>query len=223
MTEHHHDIESNFVPIRMRSVVSLAWSLFAKKVGGGLIEINKEASMQLQFSYILQQILPLITFNKNEEFKLELETTPKKFKNEIDVFLSGKWRGQGTVKTHRIAVELKCYKELASSGNKRGAKNIFMKDVYEDLGLLEDLVHSNQPSADVGIALVMTDMENLVNPKKKDGRCWEYDISNNVTFGPKHFTTPVAGKPVDIKLQKKYNLQWIRYGGFWFSEIEGKT
>jgi hypothetical protein len=32
---------------RLRKAISVAWHVFARKVGGGLIPINKEASMQL--------------------------------------------------------------------------------------------------------------------------------------------------------------------------------
>src|SRR6202011_2646074 len=103
-----HSIESNFLPAPMREAVSLAWSLFSRKVGGDLIKINKEASMQLQFGYILQQILPLITFQRDEQLWLELETSAKVDTTscEIDVLLSGESIGA----KHRIAVELKCYK-----------------------------------------------------------------------------------------------------------------
>src|SRR5262249_43695425 len=114
-----HDIESGVLPIRMRGAVSLAWSLFARKVGGEVIRINKEASLQLQFGYILQQVLPLITFHKDEKVELELETGAKVDSStcEIDVLLTGHCEKQ----KHRIAVELKCYRTLASSGGKRGA------------------------------------------------------------------------------------------------------
>jgi hypothetical protein len=43
---------------RLRAAVSLAWKLFARKVGAGSIHVHKEASMQLQYAYVLQQLLP---------------------------------------------------------------------------------------------------------------------------------------------------------------------
>jgi hypothetical protein len=45
--------------------ISFAWSLLAKKVAGGLVAINKEAALQLQSGYVLQQVLPLITFHES--------------------------------------------------------------------------------------------------------------------------------------------------------------
>jgi len=148
---------------RMRKSISFAWSIFSEKVGSGLIYINKEASMQLQFSYILQQVVPLICFQSNENVKIELETGVKVQgkSREIDLVLVGT-SGSGT---YKIAVEMKCYREYASSGGKRGATDIFMKDVYEDLHLLES--YCSLAGFNQGVALVMNDLERLVNPKKK--------------------------------------------------------
>src|SRR4051812_15326659 len=103
-----HSIESDLLPPRMRGAVSLAWSLFSRKVGGGLVEINKEASMQLHFAYILQHLLPLITFHPDEELRVELETAARVGSSccEIDVLLSGKSKAA----SHRIAIEMKCYR-----------------------------------------------------------------------------------------------------------------
>jgi hypothetical protein len=201
----------------MRGAVSLAWSLFSRKVGGGLIDINKEASMQLHFGYILQQILPLITFQRDDNLRLELETGARVDAStcEIDVLLSG----ESNAGKHRLAVELKCYRTRASSGGKRGATDIFMKDVYEDLAILERYVECGL--AEEGIALVMTDMQHLVNPRSKEAKCWHYDISHGATFGPVSLTTPIGGKDVRIELKRKYRLDWLQYGSFWFLEVQG--
>lgn len=212
-------IESDDLSLRMRAVVSLAWSLFARKVGAGLIEINKEASMQLQFGYLLQQLLPLITFRKKEEFRLELETGAQIVESlcEMDVLLTG----ISESRRHRIAIELKCYKTLASSGGKRGATDIFMKDVYEDLAILERYVEYGL--CDEGIALVMNDLERLILPKDKTAKCWHYDISHGATFGPITLNTPIGGKQVSIALKDSYAIEWLRHGSFWFLEVQGRA
>lgn len=174
--------------------------------------------MQLQFGYLLQQVLPLITFHQDEVVSLELETGVKVDSSyrEIDVLLTGEFQKQ----QHRIAVELKCYKTIASSGGKRGATDIFMKDVYEDLRLLERYIECGH--AEAGIALVMNDLARLVRPKNKEAKCWHYDVSHGATFGPIALNTPIGGKPISIQLRRRYVLEWIQYGSFWFAEIEGK-
>ena len=202
---------------RMRAAVNLSWIMFSRKVGNGLVPINKEASMQLQYAYVLQQLLPLITFHENENFEIELETGVQVNgrSREIDLLFKGELGEQ----KHSIAIEMKCYRTLAASGGARGATDIFMKDVYEDFYLLEQYVLSGV--AQEGVSLVMNDLPRLVNPKNKDAKCWDYDISNGASFGPINLTTPIGGKPVIITLSKSYALSWVQYGDFWFMEAQG--
>ncbi|PIE46482.1 MAG: hypothetical protein CSA42_08350, partial [Gammaproteobacteria bacterium] len=68
------NIEAENFSERMRAAISLSWVMFSRKVGSGLIPINKEASTQLQYAYVLQQLIPLITFHESERFEIELET-----------------------------------------------------------------------------------------------------------------------------------------------------
>ena len=203
---------------RMRQAISDAWEIFQNKVGNNYIVVNKEASMQLHYSYILNSLLPLYRFSNEESATIELETGVNldDESKEIDLLLKCKKSDHN----FNIAVEMKCYREYASSGGKRGATDIFMKDVYFDLELLERYCKHN--IADIGIELVMNDLERMVNPKNKKAKCWDYDISNNTTFSNKHLTTPIGGKPVDIHLKKNYTISWKKNGEFWFSEIEGK-
>jgi hypothetical protein len=115
---------------------------------------------------------------------------------------------------------MKCYREYASSGGKRGATDIFMKDVYEDLYLLER--YCEHAGFDYGVALVMTNLDRLVNPKKKDSKCWDYDISNGTEVEKLCLKTPIGGKPVDIRIEKSYKFRWVQKNEFWFLENAGK-
>ncbi len=173
--------------------------------------------MQLQFAYMLKQLLPLTLHHASESADVELETGVKTSEgsHNIDILLRGK---TGTVES-LIAIEMKCYKNVASSGGNRGAQNIFMKDVYEDLHVLERYVSEDKASG--GVALVMTDREHFVNPSKKQGDCWAYDISDNTVFPGGKIVMPIAGKPVQINLLKSYTFTWAKFGGFWFMELEG--
>ena len=212
-------IESEDFGIRLRNAISLAWAVFMRKAGNDSLPINKEASMQLQYAYILQQILPLIIFKNNESARIELETgltVGNKIK-EVDLLL----KGISDAGEHSIAVEMKCYKTYASSGGLRGATDIFMKDVYDDLRLLESYIEFGH--ADRGVALVMNDIERLVNPKKKEAKCWSYDISDGTKIENIHLTTPIGGKEISIRLKRAYNFNWEKHGPYWFMEIEGEA
>jgi len=202
---------------RLRCAVSLAWKVFGRKVGGGLIPINKEASMQLQFAYILKQILPLINYQPDEGAEVELETGVRigDKTNNIDILLCGR-SAIGDVK---IAIELKCYRKIAASGGNRGAHDIFMKDVYEDLHVLENYVRAGRVSS--GVALVMNDLPRFVAPRMKNGKCWAYDISDGFKFPGGKIEVSVGGRDVNIDLKNSYEFKWQKFGEFWFAEIEG--
>lgn len=215
------DMLSKCFEERLRAAITFSWGVFSRKVGSGIIEINKEASMQLHFANILSQTLPLIIGEANENCHVELETgvTVEGKSREIDLLVIGKKGSE----THRIAIEVKCYRTKASSGGNRGATDIFMKDVYDDLHILER--YCEEGKADKGIALVMNDREGFVNPKKKNSKCWDYDISNNTLAGPVVLTTQVGStkSAINIMLNRQYSFLWQQHGRFWFSELEGKV
>ncbi|MDK9558051.1 hypothetical protein QQF73_10495 [Marinobacter sp. M216] len=213
------NLEAEDLPERMRAAVSEAWLIFSRKVGGGLIPVNKEASMQLQYAYILQQLAPLIIFHEDEATRVELEAgvNVDGTNREIDLLFTG----QGPGGVHKIAIEMKCYRTKAASGGNRGATDIFMKDLYFDIFLLERYVASG--IATQGVSLVMNDMARLVNPKNKSSKCWAYDTSQGAQFGPHTFDTPIGGKAVSFRLERHYQLAWQQYGGFWFLEVEGQS
>lgn len=83
-----------------------------------------------------------LSFHPDESFKIELETGVKLDGRsfEIDLLLTG----AAAMRRHRIAIEMKCYRTLAASGDPRGATDIFMKDVYEDLYITERYVDAQK-------------------------------------------------------------------------------
>ncbi len=203
---------------RLRKSISFAWQIFREKTGAKLLPINKEASMQLHYSYVLQQVIPLICFHEDESVKIELETGVRVNDNYrvIDLVLKGK-NSHGLY--HNVAVEMKCYRQKTSSGGQRGASDIFMKDVYGDLHLLEE--YCEYSDFDRVVSLVMNDLKRHVHPKQKRGKYWDYDISHGTKVGNKHLKTPFGGKKIDIRIKKSYEFNWVQCGQFWFLEIEG--
>lgn len=204
---------------RLRAAISFAWGVFSRKVGAGLLTIHKEASLQLHYAHILSQTLPLVTLAGDESSRVELETgvVVEGRPREIDLLVVGR-KGD---RVHRIAIEVKCYRIKAASGGNRGATDIFMKDVYDDLHILER--YCEEGKADRGVALVMNEREGFVNPRRKDSKCWDYDISDGTVAGPVVLTTQVGSTriPINISLNRQYSFSWQQQGGFWFAELEG--
>lgn len=173
--------------------------------------------MQLQYAYVLKQLLPLTLHHQDETADLALEIGVRSCSgsNNIDILL----QGTSGAEEIKIAIEMKCYRTLAASGGTRGAHDIFMKDVYEDLAVLEEYVSLGHASR--GVALVMNDLERFVSPKVKNGKCWAYDISDGYTYSGGQIAVPIGGKNVFVDLQKSYTFNWKKFGAIWFSEIEG--
>jgi hypothetical protein len=201
---------------RVKGLIDLCWDSFSAKVGNGLVEVNKEASMQLQFAYLLNSVIALSEYSPDEVVTIELET---------GVSVGGRIRECDIVIRIRkgdefrfLPIELKCYKYLASSGNKRGAVDIFYKDVYADLELLE--AYANVPSFLPGIQLTMTDFRNIPYPPKMTGKYIDYNITQGATIrGGIHLTTPIGGKDVDIRLSGSYDFRWEQVGQYYFLKL----
>ncbi len=215
-----HEAENDFSNLltgsfeeRLRESISFAWQIFMEKVGGGQLSINKEASMQLHYACVLQQVVPLIYFRKDETAKIELETgvTIHEDSREIDLVLDGE-NSQGH---YKIAVEMKCHRK------KRGGENNFMEGVYEDLIRLEE--YCKHAKFKRGVALVMNEKKRLVKPKRKKGKRWCYDISDGATIrGTQESPNSNEEEPVDSQFKKSYEFTWNPKGNFWFLELEGQ-
>ena len=201
---------------RLHQAISLAWAVFSEQVGHKRLPINKEASMQLHYSYLLKSMLPLVLHRPGEEAHIELESgvLVDERTREVDLKLTG----SGPKERHTIAVEMKCYRRLTASGKPRGATDIFRKDVYEDLALLER--YRSLRHADRGVSLVMTDYRGLVFPNSKESKSHDYDISQNTSFESIHLDTGIGGKAVEIRLDGSYTFEWKAVGSFFFLELE---
>ncbi len=216
---------------KLDKLVKVAWELLQRKIAGGLVKVNKEASLQLHYAYILQELISICQFSDAENVKVVLEKTIKmedKNTQEIDVVI------ETTVDKapYQVAIEMKCYRKYAASGNRRGAMDVFVKDVYDDIESLEKYKRIDR-SIRKTLFLVMTDYENIVVPqsqtkgkaKTKRPKYKAYDISNgHVLKGPKDINVPIGGKNVSIHIAGEYTFDWTTVpssaGNFYFLILE---
>jgi len=217
------DILDTSLPKRLNAMVMFAWELFGQKISTGLLVINKEASMQLKYAFILQELVPLITFSAHEKIDIDLESTRivKGKSREIDILITCTDTSNVTPQTYSIAIELKCYKKLAASGNPRGAHDVFMKDVYMDLFLLEQ--YKKNQFADKCISLVMSDYNLSVSSPVKTAKCWDYDINDgHVINAGTTYTTIVGSKKnaINFTLEQNYKFEWQQYGDYWLTALK---
>lgn len=173
--------------------------------------------MQLNFAYILKNSIDLIVYHQDEEISIELETgIPVNGRlRECDLVVRIK-KGKTELD---LPIEMKCYRNIASSGKLRGAQDLFKYGVYEDLQLLESYKGENRL---LGIQLTMTDTRNFAFPRVKKGKSWNYDISDGTIISNGiEIITPIGGKPKHIKLEYNYNYKWIQVGSFYFLKLQG--
>ncbi|WP_145972667.1 hypothetical protein [Acetobacterium woodii] len=203
---------------RIINIVNNSWEVFENKVGYEDIFINKEASMQLHFAHILQQYIPLIIYERDESATVELETAVDDGMRirEADIMITA-YKG---IHVFRVVIELKCYKTKASSGGPRGAQDIFMKEVYQDIELVEKYLLNDQ--ADEGFCFVMTDHRMFVYPRQKNGKCWDYDMSQGTVAGNTILETPIGGKDTRIELKKEYVFNWNEIGEYYFLKLQAQ-
>lgn len=202
---------------RVNAIIEVCWESFSAKIGCGLIDINKEASMQLNFAYLLKNTIDLVIHHEDEKIIIELETTiPINGRiKECDIVI--KIEKADTI--CYLPIEIKCYKEFASSGGKRGALDIFFKDVHADIELLES--YSKKENFLTGIMLVMTDFRKAIFPEKKNGKFWDYDISHgSEIIGTAIKNTAIGGYAVNIKIDGNYSFNWKEYNNFYFLKLE---
>ena len=204
---------------RTKNLINVCWDSFSAKVGGGVIAVNKEASMQLQFAYLLKSSVDLIVHHPDEIINIELETSIQVGgrTRECDIEITIIKNAQKI----RLPIEMKCYKTLSSSGKPRGAQDLFRYGVYEDMELIESYVGVDRV---LGIQLTMTDSRNFVYPKSKEGKSWDYDISHGTQIdGGTVITTDIGGKPASATLTKSYSFNWVQQGDFYFLKLDGNT
>ena len=58
---------------RLKEIVNLSFKSLYEKINGGLVIVENEASLQLQFSSIIKTIGDLFVHQKDELFSIELE------------------------------------------------------------------------------------------------------------------------------------------------------
>jgi len=200
---------------RVKAIIDLCWESFSAKIGCGLIEINKEASMQLQFAYLLKNSLDLTVYNEGEEVKLELET---------GVPVNGRLR-ECDIVVHLtkddeevfLPIELKCYRQFQTNGKATGGYTDFRKKVYEDLSLLEQ--YSGLDNFLNGISLTITDFKGLVDRKQ----FWSHDISNSTSINNGSVSHLNYDDKVPVDLKGSYNFQWTSINNWHFLKLEANN
>lgn len=198
---------------RLIRVFELAYECLRRKINGGIIRVENEASLQLQFAAILKSVGELFEVEKGEFFSVELEKpitlTGRSFgksgtaKAKIDIHFS--FSNAATNTSQSCAVELKFFKKM----NHREPNNRY--DVFADLHNLEHY----GAVADCCFMVVATDHEHYVNWSEysKDTSDFDFRHGRNYSAGTTAtYRTPNPyGEP--ITLRGSYHFEWDQIAG----------
>lgn len=198
--------------LRVKGIINICWDSFSAKVGCGLIAINKEASMQLEFAYLLKQSMSLAIHNLDESIEIELETSLHLdigYK-ECDILIK-LCKGEETC---FIPIELKCFKEFQPNGNPTGGYTQFRNKLYNDLSLLES--YMNLEGCLTGISFTITDFEGLVNRNTYwgDNICNGTQIQNGIVSNVNY------EQQEQTLLTGHYIFNWESKNNWYFLKLE---
>ncbi len=206
---------------RLKEIVSLSFKSLYKKINGGLITVENEASLQLQFSSILKTLGELFVYRRDELFSIELEkpvvlsegvfNKSNSPKARIDIFIS--IENVTTEEKHNCAIELKFFKKA----NHREPNNRY--DVFKDIQNLENYGEF----AEYGVLLVATDHEHYVSQDSYSIDTSDFDFRNGSTYSSgttlEYKTNVPYGGPITLK--GSYQFNWLNaVGGVSFMLLE---
>ncbi|WP_019658116.1 hypothetical protein [Variovorax atrisoli] len=168
---------------RLTQAVDLAYAAMMRKVNGGRIVVETEASLQLQFASMLKVVGELLEAERDEFFTIELEKPithaealfgkSGSDRAKIDVYCA--FTNASTKEKHGCAIEMKFFKKK----NQREPNNRY--DVFADLHNLENY----GAIADQCFMIVATDHPHYVT--------WDQYSKDTCDFDFRHGGSYAAG------------------------------
>ena len=190
----------------LKEIILLGFQILQKKITGGLIDFNNEASIQMQFGIILNTIGKLYESNQNDVFNIELESNffintnfIKSGSNKAKIDIAMCFGNNDAFST--AAIELKYLKK----SNFREPNNRY--DVFCDISNLEKY---KEDYFDIGYLLVLTDHEHYVNKKDYSDDTKDFDFRHNSQYKSKTQLVYRTEKPYGppLILAGNYIFKW---------------
>jgi hypothetical protein len=190
---------------RLEEIVKQSYKIVSEKINNGIVIVDVEAGLQLQYAYILKTIGALYEFAPNDRFSIELEKRMQfnaKMKKsgsktaKIDIYMELE---NGNNKC-RCAIELKFFKK----GNHREPNNRY--DMFQDLKNLETY---KKNGIDLNYFIVMTDHEHYIEKENYSKDTKDFDMRDGKTYRKGTVLTYNALKSYeDIVLDNDYKFSW---------------
>ena len=184
---------------RLQEIVETSYRLLCNKIVGGLVEVDNEASMQMQLGVIMKTIGQLYEFSEHDRFSITLEhvvkddaiqTWKSKGKARIDIMLT-LYDGRNSCSA---ALELKYFPK--ADGETVTDNRFYM---LADLENLETYLRLGM--ADLGYFILYTTNKNYTT-----------DARSGVKIGNEEAVEgPVTSNGRTVNLSGSYQLRWDTY------------
>jgi len=198
---------------RLHKLFDISYDCLRRKINGGRIKVENEASLQLQFAAILKSMGELLEAERDEYFSIELEKPvllqegvfgkSGSSKAKIDIFVS--YNNTQTGHNQSCAIELKYFKYE----NHREPNNRY--DVYRDIRNLENYGEF----ASLCYLVVATDHDHYVNQAAYSPDTCDFDFRHGKSYLKgtiaSYRTDKCYGNP--ITLGNSYEFQWDSVAG----------
>lgn len=205
---------------RLTRVFELAYECLRRKINGGRIRVDNEASLQLQFAGILKSVGELLEVDRNEYFSIELEKRVRldglafgKSRSDtakIDIYFS--YTNINTKISEGCAIELKLFWKR----NHREPNNRY--DVFDDIRNLENY----GTFARCCFMVVGTDHDHYVSQTDYSPDTADFDFRHGKRYSsrtPAVYRTP-APYGESIALAGDYEFVWdTAAGGLHFMKL----
>lgn len=201
---------------RLKEIINQSFALLCNKIAGGSVVVNNEASLQMQFGVILNDVGQLYIFSPAEHFRVDFETpenisgtAKSKYRARCDIKLSFYEGSQSTPKALAY-IEVKHFR-IPSSPKSTEATSDNRFGVLMDIENLEQyysVFHKGNCPKPLCYEIVLAENSTYSSCKRKTN----YDIGNNVQSKNSY-----SYRKKEVQLKKKYTFRWEEYGEkqFW--------
>jgi hypothetical protein len=203
---------------RLHQIIETSYFLFIEKYSRKSINIESEASFQLQLGFIIKTLGSLYEFDKNDLFTIELENyidseipfpKSKSGKAKVDIMLNF----QNGDKYCKAAIELKFLKKI----NHREPNNRY--DVFKDIKNLETYKLNK---IDICYFIMATNHHHYFNQDSYSEDTKDFDFRHGSTYkiGTEliYRTEKQYGEP--IKLDNNYQFKWDSKNELHFLKVQ---
>jgi len=202
----------------LKEIVEKSMHIFCGQVANGRVEIENEASMQLQIGYIMRTIGELYQFSPDQTFTIRLET---RFDHESNLTKSNSRRAKIDIvlelmtedETESCAIELKHFQKAY------GAEPNHRYSIFADISNLEQYIQSGRFS--FGVFICGTDHLHYVQHDSYSAKAKDFDARHGSVYraGTKlvyHSDEGAKTTFPPITLQKDHQFAWTQTGSLYF-------